>query len=71
MTTLTHGVAYVWAAGHRLLLAAVVIAVAAAVALTIVLLSTGRTSPGVSTTPSGSFPVLDGGCATVGPATPC
>ncbi|NYJ04026.1 hypothetical protein [Petropleomorpha daqingensis] len=71
MTTLTHGAAYVWAAGHRILLAAVVVVVAAAVTLTVVLTGTGRPAPDVATTPSGPLPVVDDGCAAAGPATPC
>ena len=71
MTTLTHGAAYVWAAGHRFLLAAVVVVVAAAVTLTVVLTGTGGTTPDVSTTPGAPLPVIDDGCAAAGPATPC
>jgi hypothetical protein len=73
MTEILHRPPALWAAGHRLFLAAAVIAVGLAVALTVVLLTTARaTSTGsVGSTVGRILPAVDSGCATAHAGSPC
>ena len=73
MTEILHRPPVLWAAGHRLFLAAAVVAVGLAVALTVVLLTTARaTSAGsVGTTVGQHLPAVDNGCTTARAGNPC
>jgi hypothetical protein len=68
MTTFTHRPPVVWAAAHRILLAAIVVTLA--LATTLVLVLTAGSAPS-SEVVVGDLPVLDNGCAAARPGQFC